>query len=159
LTVRSDRLQFLSDLKPLEAEQQPVVSFPRPWRNDRSVEGNTLTLSGVSYDKGLGVAPSSRLVYALDGQVDVFAATIGIDAETGGRGDCVFAVLGDGKELFRLQVRGKDPAHKLRLDVRGVKQLELIVEPGEDLDLGDHADWADACLIRQAGAGDRAKEK
>jgi hypothetical protein len=31
-----------------------------------------------------------------------------------------------------------------------VKQLTLLVEPGEDLDLADLANWADARVIRQA---------
>lgn len=148
VTVRSDRMAFLSDLKPVSAVQEPILAPNRPWQADRTVAGQTLTLRKQPFDKGLGVASYSKLTYELPGQYETFAATIGIDDETAGAGDAVFVVLGDGRELFRLRATGKDAPHQLRLDVTGVRRLELIVEPGEQLDLADHADWGDACLIR-----------
>jgi hypothetical protein len=57
--------------------------------------------------------------------------------------------MGDGKELLRERKKGSDPAREIKLDVAGVKLLSLIVEPGEDLDLADLADWADARVLRQ----------
>jgi hypothetical protein len=36
----------------------------------------------------------------------------------------------------------------MRIDIRERKQVTLIVEPGEDLDLADHANWCDARVIR-----------
>jgi len=128
--------------------QEPILAPNRPWQADRTVAGQTLTLRKQTFDKGLGVASYSKLTYELPGQYETFAATIGIDDETAGAGDAVFVVLGDGRELFRLRATGKDAPHQLRLDVTGVRRLELIVEPGEQLDLADHADWGDACLIR-----------
>lgn len=148
ITVRSDRIVFLSDLKPVTAVQEPILAPQRPWQADRTVAGQTLTLRKQTFEKGLGVASYSKLVYELPGQYETFAATLGIDDETDGAGDAVFVVLGDGRELFRLRATGTDNPHQLRLDVSGVRRLELIVEPGEQLDLADHADWADACLIR-----------
>lgn len=150
VTLRSSRVAFLSDLNPTEVVEQALVTTPRPWRRDRSVAGRTLSLGQRTFEKGLGTHALCRLTFAADGKYDFLAATIGIDAETEGRGDCVLSVLGDGKELFSKRFRGADPPHELKLDVRGVKQLTLVVEPGEDLDLADHADWGDARLIRAA---------
>jgi len=152
ITVRSNQLSFLSDLKPLEAVQEPILAPQRPWQADRTIAGKTLTLRKQTYEKGLGVASYTKLVYELSGQHETFAATIGIDDETAGQGDAMFVVVGDGRELFRLRARGKDTPHQLRLDISRVRRLELIVEPGEQLDLADHADWCDACLIRPAKA-------
>jgi hypothetical protein len=148
--VRSDRLVYLSDLTPIEVEEEPVVAFPRAWKRDKSVGGRPLRLNARTFTKGIGVQPRSRLVFRTGGEFQRMTATIGLDAETAGRGDCLFIVLGDGKELFRKRVKGTDPPSDLRVDIQGVRQVTLLVEPGEDLDLGDHADWCDACFIRSS---------
>lgn len=152
--VKSSRVAFLSDLEPTEVVEQSLVTTPRPWRRDRSVAGRALSLGQRTFDKGLGTHALCKLTFAADGKYDSLAAVIGIDAETEGRGDCVFSVLGDGKEILTQRVKGADAAREIKLDVRGVKQLTLVVEPGEDLDLADHANWCDARLIRAAkGSG------
>ncbi len=150
VSVRSNRLVYLSDLTPIEADEEPVVAFPRPWQRNRSVGRRHLTLGGRAFAKGIGVQARSRLVFNADGEFELLTATIGIDAETDGRGDCVFIVLGDGNELSRHRMTGADSPIDLRVDIQGVKEVTLLVEPGEDLDLGDHADWCDACFIRSS---------
>lgn len=150
VSVQSDRLVYLSDLTPVEVDEEPVVALPRSWQRDKSVAGRPLALGARSFIKGIGVQAYSRLVFDAQGEFELMTATIGIDAETGGRGDCVFVVVGDGEELFRKRVKGADPPTDLRVDIRGMKEVSLLVEPGEDLDLGDHADWCDACFIREA---------
>lgn len=157
IEVRSDRLTFLSDLEPVEVDETPLVTFARPWRRDRSSDGAVLSLGEQSqggdrrvrrFEKGLGVHARSRLTFDVGGDYDQFAAVIGIDAETEGRGDCEFAVLADGREIYRQRVRGEDAPRQLQLDLDGVRRLTLLVEPGEELDLADHADWCDARLLR-----------
>ena len=149
LEVRSPRMVFLSDLDPVKVEQQPLVTFAAPWRRDRSVVGGPLRLADRLYEKGLGVHSRCRLTYDLGGRYDVFAATIGVDASTGGRGDCVFEVHADGKELFSKRMTGKDEPHDVRLPVKGANRLTLAVEWGEDLDLADRADWCDARVLKE----------
>lgn len=153
IAVKSSRVAFLSDLDPTEVVEQSLVTTPRPYRRDRSVAGRTLTLGQRTFDKGLGTHAQCKLTYTVDGKYDFLAAVVGIDAETEGRGDCILSVLGDGKELFTQRVRGADAPRDIKLDVKGVKQLTLVVEPGEDLDLADHADWGDARLIKAAKSG------
>ncbi|MEM6472365.1 MAG: NPCBM/NEW2 domain-containing protein [Planctomycetota bacterium] len=148
ISIRSDRLQFLSDMDPQFFEHTPIVTTKRDWKRNLSVSGNELRFGDKVYSKGIGVASNSRLEYQLSDEFVTLFANIGIDAETGGRGDCVFLVRGDNQELFRREISAADEPHKLELDIRGVRKLELIVEAGADLDLADHANWCDACLLR-----------
>jgi hypothetical protein len=127
---------------------EPTVTLAMPWQRDRSVSGKPLLMSGRAYEKGLGVHARNLLRYDIGGQFDAFAATIGLDAAAEGRGDCVFVVRADGRELLRQRVRGQETPREIKLDVRGARQLTLLVEPGEDLDLADHANWANARLMK-----------
>ena len=147
--VRSGRLVFLSDLEPITARHQPLVTLVRPWQRDRSVGGRPLTLAAKPFTKGIGVASRSELAFANEGNFDLFAATIGIDAETEGRGDCVFVIEAGGKEVFRQRMTGKDAPKTVSVPIAGREKITLIVEPGEDLDLADHANWCDARFVRQ----------
>ena len=148
VAVRSSRLAYLSDLDPVEVIDEPIATLAMPWQRDKSAAGKRLTIAGRTFEKGLGVHARSLLRYDIDGRFDEFVATIGIDAEAAGRGDCNFLVQADGQELLRQRVRGNEPALDIKLKISGAKQLTLIVEPGEDLDLADHADWANARLLR-----------
>jgi hypothetical protein len=146
--IRSARMAFLSDLKPSATEQQTIATIARPWQRDKSVLGKPLTLGTRVFEKGIGVHSRSSLSFDVDDRYDVLAATIGIDAETDGKGDCIFTVLGDGQPLFTQQMKGSDAARDISIPLGGVKQLTLLVEPGADLDLADHADWCDVRVIK-----------
>jgi len=148
LDVRSDRLTFLSDLEPTNVEEK-AIAYVGPWQKDRSVRGKTLTLKGKTFDKGIGVHATSRLTFDIDPKFNAFAATIGIDDMTKGKGDCEFVVLADGKELFRKRVKGSDQPEEVRVSLGSAKKLTLAVEAGEDLDFSDHGNWGDARLIRE----------
>ena len=146
-------MTFASDLDPAEVKEEALVSYAGPWRRDLSVLGHPLTLGQSAFDKGLGVHSRCLLTYACEGQFDSFAATVGIDAETNGKGDCIFQIMGDGKELFNQRVRAGDSALPVSVKVAGIKRVTLAVEPGEDLDIGDHADWCDARFVKDDKAG------
>jgi hypothetical protein len=149
LDVRSDRMVFLSDLKPIRQTSSGIVTLPTwPIVADKSVMGNAITIRGKIYERGLGTHANASIIYNV-GSYDVFAATIGIDDETNGRGDCVFKVIVDGKEKLAQRMTGKDKARTIRVPVDDANRIELRVEAGEDLDLADHANWADARLIRE----------
>jgi hypothetical protein len=154
VTVKSDRLVFLSDNKPTEVRQRPIVTLPRSWQADKNVLGGPLRIAGRSFDKGIGVHSRCELVFAQPGSFEVLAAAIGLDDSAGKRGDCEFVVLGDGKELFRGRKKGGEEPQEIRVSTAGAKQITLLVEPGADLDLADHADWGDVRLLRSAESGD-----
>jgi hypothetical protein len=152
ITLKSDRLTYLSELKPIAEEQQVLVAFPMPWQKDRSVTGKPLLIAGKRYSRGVGMHALCRLTFDLGGKYDEFKATLGIDSSLQGKGDCQFRVLGDEVELFSRRIKGTDEPFELSLDVRGVKELVLAAEPGEGLDLADHANWADARLLRSSAS-------
>lgn len=145
----SDRLQFLSDLEPSRVVEKPLLMLPKPWQKDRSIRGGVIKLGGVEYSKGIGCQPRSELTFKLPPQTKNFLAVIGLDASSKGRGACIFQVMGDGRSLFQQAVTGKEQPREISLDVEGVEELTLIVNAGEDLDLSDHADWADARILLQ----------
>ncbi len=150
LDVRSSKMKFLSDLKPTSAQQQSIVTLTRLWQRDRSYSGKPLRLGPRTFEKGIGAHSRSELTFSLDREYASFAAVVGIDAATEGKGDCVMSVLGDGTQLWTSRVKGVDPPREINVDVSGVNELTLLVEPGEELDLADHANWADARVIRTA---------
>jgi len=150
IALRSTRLAFLSDLKPVEEEQRSIVFLDAPWQKDRSVQNRTLTLGTRTFEKGIGCHAECRLTFAADGKWDVLAAVIGIDAETMGKGDCIFSVLADGEVVFTRRVKGTDAPQELLVEIPRAKKVTLLVEPGAGLDLGDHADWCDVRFIKNS---------
>ena len=154
IDIVSDRLLYLSDAEPVEVQEKSIFGIQRNWQRDRSVEKNPLSIrlagseNTVSFKKGLGSQATSRLVFANTNNFDRFAAVVGIDAETGGRGDCQTVVRGDGIELWSKRVRGSSGPHEIDVDITGMKQIELLVFPGEEFDLGDHVDWGDARFLK-----------
>ena len=100
------------------------------------------------YDKGLGFSSGMQLEFSNEGPYDLFLAEIGIDDDALGRGDCEFVVKAEQDELFRVRVKGGDPAKLIKVDITGYRSVTLEVDPGNDLDIADHADWADACFLQ-----------
>lgn len=153
IDLRSRRVTALSDLSPAAQSGGSALGVEWPMQKDRNVVGGPMRLAGRTIARGLGVHGGTTLVYTLDGGYEKFAATVGIDDAIGRRGSVVFRVLGDGKELFKTDVlRGGMPPVAVNVDVAGVKKLELFADPADGLDIGDHADWGEARLIRQAEA-------
>lgn len=149
LSIRSARLAYLSELEAEKAGIRPILAPPRPWLRDRTVSGLPLKIGDTLYDRGLGFAAGTFVTFANDGPYDLFLAEIGIDADARGRGDCEFVVLAGERELFRKRVRGGTPAELIKVDITGFTSVTLRVDAGEDLDLADHADWADACFLQR----------
>ncbi len=147
LVVHSSRLEFLSDLSPVREREQAILAPPRTWRRDLGVVGGPLVTGGQEFEKGLGVAAGTSLAFAADGYA-LFVASIGLDVSARGMGDCEFVVRVDGGEKFRRRVSGDAPAEVIRIELDNATTLELAVEPGQNLDLADHADWGDACLVK-----------
>ncbi len=150
--VVGGRMVSLSDLPVADSEEKPYwkEGFVWKYRTDRSLDGNVLTIAGRSYKKGFGVHSFCRLEFDLEKKYGMFTSDIGIDDEVSEYGNAVFRVLGDGKVLFEREgVAAGDKPLNLRLDVSEVSRLTLVVDFGENFDIGDHADWADPRLIRK----------
>ena len=149
IDVRSERLRFLSDLKPVEYQFEPLFSSKFEPVFDVALEGGSIVVGGREYAKGVCMRSRSFLVFRIGGEYRQFAATVGILDETDGRGNAIVAIQGDGRTLWsEKQLRGGDPPREVNIDVSNVETLVLLVDRGEDLDIADHVAWAFARLIR-----------
>jgi hypothetical protein len=154
MTVKSDRLVFLSDLKPASTQVRPIVTLERPPQFDRGVMGGPLSMAGQTFDKGIGVMSRTEIAFEQPSGFDALSATIGIDDSAAERGNCQFVVLLDGREAFRRAMTGKTPPQEIRVSTAGARRVTLVVEPGDDLDLADHADWCDARFLKSEKTGE-----
>ena len=157
IDIQTDNLVYLSALEPVAVEQQTIFSLQRSWHRDASIEGNPIRLNfdgdrgnrvTREFAKGLGMQSYSALRFANENDFTRFKATVGIDAETNGRGDCVMKVVSDGIALWSSRVNGQQAPIEIDVDITGMQDIELIVEPGEQFDLADHADWANARFVK-----------
>jgi hypothetical protein len=158
IEVLNGRTLYLSQPKPVAVEEKTELAPACHYRMNANCFGNRLVIGEQEYLWGIGVHASSSLTFDLSRQFEVFHASIGVDKQAGRGGSVTFAVLGDGKELFKSPVlRGGEAARKIAVPVAGVSKLTLVVGSAGDMDLGDCADWAMARLVRQGGAAKTAK--
>ncbi len=149
IRFQSDRIVFLSDLDPTEYTFEPFGVTRWPYRLDRSAANRPLRIGNMSYARGIGMHSVSTLTYKLDVAYKALAADIGIDAAVGQRGDVVFRVLADGKEVFNSgPVTGRNPPRPILVKLEGAGQLQLCVDLGGQLDIGDQANWGNIRLIK-----------
>jgi alpha-galactosidase len=133
---------YLDSLEPASASQ----GWGTLQRN-KSVWEKPMTIGGRRFVRGLGTHAPSKIVYALDGKYRRFQAWAGADDATSPT--VTFEVVADGTKLWESGlVRRGDAAKRVDLDVTGAKTLELIVGDGGNGITSDHADWADARLLR-----------
>lgn len=147
--VRSQRVLFLSDLRPSDYQFQPFLAKRWPYTMDRDLRGRPLAVGGATYPRGVALHSESRLSFELGGIFEQFAALAGIADAEAPRGNVTLRILGDDRELWAAaDVRGGASPLPVLVDVRGVQTLTLVVEFGADLDLADHAVFAMARLLR-----------
>ena len=112
--------------------------------------GKALVVNGRSYKKGIGVKSGSEIVYKLDGSWDKLSGNVGMDDEVGDLGSVMFRVYADGKVLFESpEQTGKSVKQLMELDIKGVKELRLVLLDLGDGSENDHGDWVEARLIRK----------
>ncbi len=145
----SGRAVAVSSLEPAQIKETPFFDHVFHFRRDKSVGGLQLSIGGIKFPHGLGVHSRCALTYNLGKQFRRLTGAIGIDDEVGKLGDVVFRVVADGREIFNSgNVKGGQPPRRISLDVTGVQTLLLEVDFGADMDVGDHADWANLRLIK-----------
>lgn len=150
LEVKNGKLVYLSALRPTEVKYVPYLDAGTPYRLDRAVSGRPMRLAGKLYNRGVGAQSRTELTYSLEGGYQSFATMVGVDDAVAGAGSVVFRVYGDDKVLFESPVlRGGDAPVEVKVNVKGVLLLRLEVDYGDNGDAADHADWADARLLRQ----------
>jgi hypothetical protein len=148
LDFSSGKVRFLSQLEPREVKYTPFFDQVWTYCRDRPRDGGSLRLGNKEYARGLWIHSRTFLKYRLSGDYRRFQAVMGIDQAVAPLGNVHVVISGDGKTLLESDVRGSDPPQNLDLDVAGVRDLEILVDFGGDLDIADHLDLADAKVIK-----------
>ena len=122
---------------------------------DVMLRGTGVDTLEVQAHCGPGQAFSLALVVPVDAS-STFTVPVAPDAEL----DCTISVspvvgqrltfLGDGKKLLApLRITGRGKPQAVRIPLTGVKSLVIRLDYGKDqLDVGDHVDFAGARLIK-----------
>jgi hypothetical protein len=150
-------LQYLGDLKPESINWTPYFGdanvspasrvFYQP-RIDRSLDGGPLQLDGKEYAKGIAAHSRTELTYRLPDKYRAFHAIVGIDDRVRPGGNVHLQILGDDRTLFEGTLTGKDAPRPVDLDISGVNRLKLVVDFGDDLDVGDALDLCEARILK-----------
>jgi len=157
LDFSTGKIAYLSDLEPETVTFVPYLGFRKDpvsvrdyfkYRRDQSYEQNPLRLDGKVYRKGLSVQSRTVLTYKLPGKFRQFRCVLGIDDSTKETGNAQVEIKADGRGLWQGEVRGSEPARELELDLAGAKRLEILVDYGADLDIGDRVDLCDARVTK-----------
>ncbi len=132
---------FLDTLEPVSVSQ----GYGTLQRN-QSVWEKPMIVGGTPRARGLGTHAPSKIVYALEGKYRRFQSWAGADWNT--YPTISFEVWVDGAKKWESGPTTREtPPHWIDLDISGAQTLELIVGDTGDL-AADHADWADARLLR-----------
>ncbi len=143
LTVSEPAVTFLSDARWSKAEVGwGKVVRNRYWFQPNQRQGVFLKLNGEIFEKGLYAHSNSTFTFPLAGRWKTFTATIGLQDGATDQGSAIFTVLGDGKELFRSKILRPGQTETLKLDISGVKELELQTKGGENHNHNSWAIWA-----------------
>ncbi len=151
------KIAYLSDLDPEAAQYVPFFGQKPPlsllgdyygYRRDTGFESAPLRLDGRQYAKGLALQSRTTIVYRLPGKFRLFRAVVGIDESVRATGNAVLRLSADGKTLWEGAVRGTDPASELELELDGARRLEIVVDFGDDQDVGDRVNLCDARVTK-----------
>ena len=162
------KLTYLSDLDPLRELFTPLIELPTSDprvkllgmpRRDTSFEGSPLTLAWPAeddqegkilkvYRKGLALRSRTELEYRIPRGMRRFVAIAGIDPETHAQGNVTLTITGDRQTLLDITISGNEPPVPIELDIAGKRRLEILVDYGANLDLGDRLHLVEARFIK-----------
>lgn len=148
LDFSQGKVRYLSDLEPRNIEYTPFFDTVWKYRKDKHRDGGPLRLDGKEYARGLYIHSKTLLQYRIRNQYRNFRAVMGIDDSVPGIGFVYVEIKGDGRILYSGNVRSADPPVELNLDIRGVRDFDILVDFGDNLEICDHLDLCDARFIK-----------
>ena len=118
-------------------------------QTNRSVTGKPLSIKSVQFERGVGTHAASTLWIDLGQGSDRFLATVGVDDAADPKAASLsFKVAGDGKVLWQSgPMIGGQAAQAININVKGVRNLVLVVGDSGDGIEHDHANWAEARFL------------
>ena len=98
---------------------------------------------------GLATHANSQITYNIKGKYKTFSTNFGIDTDANQNASVQFVIRGDNKILFKSPKVGRyvNPGF-IKVNVTGVKTLDLLVLDGGDGINSDHADWLEPILYK-----------
>jgi len=153
LDLSLGKLAYLSDLEPLFLEETPILADLRKdprariYQRDRTLDGGPLVLGRKVYSRGLALHSRTVIVFSAQGYRR-FQAIAGFDDGIVSPAQVVLRIEADGRSLFEKTLHTGDQPVTLDLSLGGAERLRIVVDYGDDLDLGDHVILADARLVR-----------
>ncbi len=157
LTIRQDTVVYLSDLKPDSVEWTPYFGLARELesrraffapRFDKNLHGGPLQIQGQRYAKGLCIPSRTEMVFQLPERFTRFMAVVGIDDAARPLGHVRLVIRGDQRVLLDMAVAGTDPPRAVDVDLTGVRRLTVLVDFGDDFDVGDLLNLCEARLLK-----------
>jgi hypothetical protein len=165
IDLSSGRVQYLSDLEPLEErldgidpegsllaglinkEEETLLFGPR--RDTTMERTSRLRLRGREFSKGLCIHSRTEISWALDEKYTSLDCLVGIDDEVAYNGKHIVAlkITGDGNVLFEKNIATTDDPLPLQLPLSGVSTLTILVDFGDNESTCDWLNLADAKLL------------
>ncbi|PWB69554.1 MAG: hypothetical protein C3F15_14860 [Holophagae bacterium] len=142
--------------QPLTASEPIAQSFSfAPARFGRTWDDNLIGLDHRLYTNGIGMHAEGRIACRVPEGAVALCAVVGLpDSSASCRiGSVVFEVRDEaGRALASTGVvRSGDPAVPLEVDVRGAREISLVVRDGGDGIDCDHGTWGDPVFLLAAG--------
>ncbi|HEX8915606.1 MAG TPA: NPCBM/NEW2 domain-containing protein [Humisphaera sp.] len=122
------------------------VGWGKPTVNRLPGDTAVIRVGGTLFARGLYAHAPSAYKWDLGGKWKTLTAKAGV--ADGFDGSVVFVALGDGKELWRSAKTKGGALLDVKVDVAGVRELELRVENAGDGNNGDWAVWAEPAVSR-----------
>ena len=136
IVEKTDKVKFIDELILIDWNQ----GFGKPHFN-KSVDDRVLSVANRTYKNGIGTHAPSNFVYDLPQDADSLFFGVAIDGECQNKGEVVFAVKVDGRNVWRSGiVKGGDKPEFSSVSVNGASRVELLTDP-HGSDMCDHADW------------------
>lgn len=159
--------------EPIDLMSEPIVDWANGYgqilTDGTNVGGKKITLwdgeQTVEYGRGVCMhafesAEMAKVIYDISKyDHNVFKATVGVDYNSGTyqtqRGDCVFKVLADDKEIYSSEIlySSSKETEIIALIPEGTQRLTLAVTNADSNNNCDWADWVDPRLEQVADAG------
>jgi alpha-galactosidase len=125
--------------------RQSDNEFARPVLNKGPKE-NPLRVAGQTFENGVSTEAETTLAIAPNGAVR-FSALAGVDDASETNDPVVFEIQGDGQRLWHAELRKGEKPAAVDVDVRGKKELLLLVQDVGNATSHAYADWADAKFV------------
>lgn len=144
----SGKLVYLSEQEPRSAKYTPF-GYTWEYRKDRSFEGRPLAVGQRTYRRGLAIHSKSEMTWQLGGEFRRFQTVMGYDPEISTASTALVRILGDGKELLKVDLVRGNPPHSVDLDITDISQMTIVVDFGTDeVDIGDRIHFGNAKVVK-----------